>query len=88
MTAPARCNDCGQKNITKAYRQLCDHCCQKKTPTPVSKEDGTPLNFNQIVNDVNLDEDRFEIKELKRCSKCAHPTMIYAHKVLNEEQLA
>lgn len=84
LTSAARCNDCGQKNITKAYRQLCDNCCQKKTPTALSKEDGTPLNFNLVANDTDLNLDLYEIKELKRCSKCANPTLTYAHKVIED----
>lgn len=81
----ARCEDCGEKNITKAYRSLCDACCNIKQLTPCSKEDGTPLSVAQIVSN-NVSEDMYDVKEMKRCSKCTLPTMDYALKPLTDDQ--
>jgi len=32
---PARCNECKQKSIIKAYRMLCDKCAIKKIEVKV-----------------------------------------------------
>lgn len=42
------------------------------------------MNFNLVANDTDLNLDLYEIKELKRCSKCANPTLTYAHKVIED----
>lgn len=80
----ARCNDCGQKTINKAYRQLCDPCSKKKVETPVHKETGEPINLNlEVTREGEIDPEQYELREVKRCSKCAQPTRTYATKPLS-----
>ena len=38
LSTNARCTDCNQKNIFKAYRVLCDDCATRKREVPVPKE--------------------------------------------------
>lgn len=87
LTLFARCNDCGQKSINKAYRQLCDPCAKVKTATPVNKETGEPINLNlEVTQGGEIDPSQYELKELKKCSKCAQPTKVYATKPLSQKE--
>ena len=45
LSQPGKCVDCGKKNITKAYRALCDTCAQKKVEIRVQKLEAEELGL-------------------------------------------
>jgi Zn finger protein HypA/HybF involved in hydrogenase expression len=47
----AKCSDCGQKNITKAYRVLCEECATKKRDVPMLKEGE---NMTELLQNMGL----------------------------------
>jgi hypothetical protein len=86
LTSFARCTDCQQKNIDKAYRVLCDTCCVRKRPVPVLQDKS--INLNAITDEVPDDiAEKFKIEEMVRCSKCTSDVKQYAVKVQSKKDV-
>lgn len=87
LTAFSRCGDCKQKNISKAYRELCESCAGRRREVPVLK---TGSGMDKIVSTVLKEEEtavvseeiteQFELQMLMRCSKCTFDCKQYALK--------
>jgi hypothetical protein len=82
LSQHAKCEDCGQKKVTKAYRILCDQCCTLKRDVPCLKKE---FKMSQVLeeSDESAIKEMFELKSLKRCSKCSADVENYAVKELS-----
>ena len=91
LTSYAKCTDCGEKNILKAYRNLCDECASRRHDVPVARE-GLSMStlLANITEGQELPEEikeQFEVKSMMRCSKCCIDVESYAVKVLTDKEI-